>query len=144
MRRRWRVQHDRGGVLAWRRGRTVERVVVEACVVSLLVLECRQLQLLRVIAHRSDDLRMRSALVWNFAGHELPENDAKAVDIGGFRVGLSAEDLRRHPVRSTDLAVVVSDELLLIPCQTKVTDLDRPIVRQQNILALEIAVKNLF
>ena len=74
---------------------------------------------------------------------ELPEYDAKAVDIGSHGVGLASQDLWRHPVRRAHLSVVVAHKLFLIASQTEIADLDRPIVCQQNVLAFEITMEYL-
>lgn len=103
----------------------------------------RQLQFFGVVAHRSNYLGMRPALVRYLAGNQLPENHAKAVHVSSFGVGITAEDLRSHPVRGAHLAVVVSDELLLVAGEAEIADLDRPVIREQYILALEVAMEYL-
>lgn len=80
----------------------------------------------------------------NISCDELPKDDTEAVDISSLCVLLSPQDLRGHPVRRTDLPVVVPHKLFLIPREAKVANLHGPVFCQKNVLALEVAVQNLF
>lgn len=46
-------------------------------------------------------------------------------------------------MRGADFAVVFPDELLLVTGQSKVTDLDCPVIGEQDVLALEVTVEDL-
>ena len=77
--------------------------------------------------------------------HNFPHNDPVGVNVGFMAVVCVAlEHLGRHPVRRSDLAMVISVELLLISRQPEIAQLHRLVVaREQDVLWLEVLVDDM-
>lgn len=78
-------------------------------------------------------------LEWRFSGGYLPKNDSVAEDISLLAVLLAGDDLRRHPLISSDLSshIVVKS---LSP--SEVRQLHSSTFIQEEVETLEIAVKH--
>ena len=54
------------------------------------VILARKLELMAMVAHRSDNLSQTTTFMWYVTSAELPQNDAKAEDIGASSVLLAS------------------------------------------------------
>ena len=84
---------------------------------------------LLVVADHAGDLRDRSALERNVEGEHLPQDDTERVDVCCGSVLFTAKNLWRHPVRGSDLSVIISVKLLLVSRQPEITQLHRHLIQ---------------
>ena len=99
------------------------------------ILSFRRWQHLAIVPNQPSDLRKRSMEVGNLASNELPNDDPVAIHVGGLFVLASPQDLRGHPVGSAYPPLLVLHIDVAYSGQPEVTNFDRPVVLDQNILA---------
>jgi hypothetical protein len=68
-----------------------------------------------MVPNRACNLGLRAFLERDLASEELPKDHSERVNICGFGIFLPSEDLGSHPVRRTDLALVIFDKAVLEP-----------------------------
>ena len=76
---------------------------------------------LLVVANHACYLCNRPAFEGDVECQHLPEDHSEGIHVCGRGVLLASQNLWRHPVRCSNLSVVVRIKLLLVPGQTEIT-----------------------
>ena len=60
-----------------------------------------------VVTHHADNLCSRIVLIRDVPSHHFPQQNTKTIDIRGALVFPSLQDLRGHPMRSTNSDILI-------------------------------------
>lgn len=96
-----------------------------------------------MVAYHTGDVWYGAPLKGNVECEHLPQDNSEGIHVSRWRVLLTAQDLWGHPVRCTNLTMIVCVKLGLIAGKSKVAQFHGPVVVDEDILTFQITVVQL-